>query len=66
MCAVIRTYSAAYFSTFHNPADTRAFPNQQRFRNEATARGYLRNRMVRDKSGQPVCANLHGRTAVMD
>ena len=28
----------AYFSTFHNPADTRAFPNQQRFRNEATDR----------------------------
>jgi hypothetical protein len=28
----------AYFSTFHNPADTRAYRNQQRFRNQATDR----------------------------
>ena len=44
----------AWFANFHNPADTNAFPNQQRYRDRATAIEVdLANRLIRG-TGLPV------------
>jgi hypothetical protein len=50
----VATGIEAWFANFHNPADTRAFPRQQAFRDQATDREVaLVNRLVR-QSDAPV------------
>jgi hypothetical protein len=52
----------AYFSTFHNPADTRRFRGQQRFRNAATERQIdLFNRLDREGVPQFVTGDMNER-----
>ena len=52
----------AYFSTFHNPADTRRFRGQQRFRNAATQREIeLFNRLEREGVPQFATGDMNER-----
>jgi hypothetical protein len=52
----------AYFSTFHNPADTRKFRGQQRFRNAATDREIaLFNRLESEGIAQFVTGDMNER-----
>jgi hypothetical protein len=52
----------AYFSTFHNPADTRQFRGQQRFRNAATERQIdLFNRLEGEGIPQFVTGDMNER-----
>ena len=52
----------AYFSTFHNPANTRQFTGQQRFRNAATQREIeLFNRLEREGIPQFVTGDMNER-----
>ena len=54
----------AYFSTFHNPADTRKYRAQQRFRNAATEREIaLFNRLESEGIPQFVTGDMNERAA---
>lgn len=49
-----KTGQEAYFANFHNPADTRRFHNQERWRDEATSKQVDLVNRLRRESGLPV------------